>query len=191
MKSSITLKQKRALLFAALKKHLGIILLMSFMTLVFLGSGVAILYFAEGGEMVFLGGFFSLIGAASLVANIIMNTSSVRYYYEGELGRKYGRYEQVAIVEIKEEIHIERETNKHSGNYGKEVDRHFYYAITVLLNQQPITAMYEPGKGKHEMAKKLEAGMKIQVRMVPGMAQTLRISPRKLTTQLQALPSIK
>ncbi len=191
MKSSITLKQKRALLLGALKKHLGIILLMSFMTLVFLGSGVAILYFAEGGEMVFLGGFFSVIGAALLIANIIMNTSSVRYYYEGELGRRYGRYEQVTIIEIKEDIHIERETNKHSRNYGEEVDRHYYYAITILLNQLPATAIYEPPKGKHELAKKMVVGMKIQVRMVPGMLKTLRISPRKLTAQLEALPGIK
>ena len=187
MQRLITPKQKRTLLFTALKKHLGIILLMSFMTVVFLGSGLAILYFAKDGEMFFLGAFFSLIGAALLVAGIFMNTSSVRYYYEGELGRKYGRYHQASITEIKEDIHIERETNKHSRHYGQEVDRHYYYAITVLLNQQPITAMYEPPKGKHELAQKLVEGMNIQVRMVPGMEQTLRISPRKLTAQLEKL----
>ena len=187
MQRLITSKQKRTLLFAALKKHSGIILSMSFMTLAFLGSGLAILYFAEDGELYFLGAFFSLIGAALLVAGITMNTSSVRYYYKAELGRKYGRYHQVNIIEIKEDIHIERQTNKHSRNYGQEVDRHYYYAITVLLNQQLLTAMYEPPKGKHELAQKLVAGMKIQVRMVPGMGQTLRISPRKLTAQLQKL----
>jgi len=183
----ITLKQKRTLLFVALKKHLGIILLMSLMTVVFLGSGLAILYFAEDGGMFFLGAFFSLIGGVLLVAGIFMNLSSVRFHYEGELGRKYGRYHQVDITEIKEDIHIERETNKHSANYGQEVDRHYYYAITVLLNQQLLTALYEPPKGKHELTQNLVVGMKIQVRMVPGMEQTLRISPRKLTAQLEKL----
>ena len=116
-----------------------------------------------------------------------MNTSSVGYYYQGKLSQTYGKNHMVKVTRVEMHTHVERETNKQAVNYAQVIDTQYYYDVSVLLNGQELTALYEPPKGQQHLTKFLVKGLVISVRMVPNMTHTLRVSPRKLTKQLRIL----
>lgn len=82
-----------ALLLQSLRKHLGIFFLMLFMGLAFGSVGVGLLVWGRSpGEwgLLLFASLFALIGFAVLIAAFVTTWSSVGYYYERALLKKYG-----------------------------------------------------------------------------------------------------
>jgi hypothetical protein len=170
----ITGREKLGFFLYALKEH-TFMYGMSLLPLSFAGIGGAIWYFANDLEMdqtIFVA--VSLVfGLGFFLMMIYFSISSMRYYYENAIIKKYGRYWSMPVAEITHEVDEE-----------DEVVRCF---ISVRYVGQTLGDLFELPLEKKHLVPALEGMREVPVRVVEGMPSLLRIAPRKLLRELEQL----
>jgi len=162
----------------ALKQHLFTYLLSLFFLVSFGGVGLAILLFSKSsnftdtfGALVFL---IAGIGVFSLM--FYLNISSMQYYYELAIIKKYARYKTATITEISKEI--------------AEDDGVIRCFISVNYEGYILTDLFELSIEKENLLKYLKEKMYISIRIAEQLPSAMRISPRKLLRQLEELNNV-
>ena len=179
-------KEKWALLRQAFKGQLFPSFLIFSGALIFLGVAASGAYIAWHGTRsgLILTLLFGAAGLISLYFSAESLISSTRYYYESGLNKKYGRYFSAAVTTTdKEEIADTRQVN--GRRKVTEILTTLY--IGTEYGGQSLTAEYRVPQGKAYLADRLQPGMIISFRMVPGMPETVRVASGRLTRQLEAL----
>ncbi len=80
------------LLLQSVRRHLAFFFILFSLGLSFAAVGGGMLWFADSGDggVMFGGGLFALIGIGIIITAVVTNFSSIGYYYERALLRKYG-----------------------------------------------------------------------------------------------------
>lgn len=137
------------------------------------GLGGAILYFGTDLDFLqLLAGYILLIaGVGSFLSIFYLNISSMAYYYENAIMKKYGRYRRAAVTKI-----------THEADDTDGVIRCF---ITVRHAGAELADLFELSLEKAHLLDVLLSMREIPVRIVDDMPELLRIAPRKLLKELE------
>ncbi|MEJ2498842.1 MAG: hypothetical protein P8Y49_02680 [Sulfurovaceae bacterium] len=170
----ITAGTKIGFFIAALKKHLAL-LIFNFILLLVSCGGIYFLFYANDGlnlfEIIVITFFIAMLTLISIVF-LYMNISSIRYYYEKEIVKKYGRYRDADIAEMT------RETDTKDG-----VIR---CTISVNYAGEKLTDLFELPLDESHLLPKLLAMQKVPIRVVDAMPSLFNIAERKLLKELRA-----
>lgn len=154
----------------ALKQHVALYL----MALVFgLGLGGAGYLIAFNLGNMLAGAIFMCIGLGIFCLMFYLNFSSMQYYFDAALMKKYARYRTAAITEIEKEV-----------DEKDEVVRCF---ITVNYEGHTLTDLFEILIKNEHLLENLKKNMRISIRIADQRLSEMRISPKKLLKQLEAL----
>lgn len=149
------------------------------MGLVFLigfgGVGLLILLNADNTLDIIGGGLFLASGIFAFSLIFYLNISSMQYYYESALMKKYARYKILRVTDIIKEIDEE-----------DEVIRCF---ISIDYNNDTLSDLFEISLEKEHLLDNLKIGMLIDVRIAEQLPSAMRIANRKLLKRLESLYS--
>ncbi len=137
------------------------------------GVGGAILYFGTDLDFLqlFAGYVFLVAGVGTFLLIFYLNISSMAYYYENAIMKKYGRYRRATVTEITHET--------------DETDGVIRCFITVRHAGEELADLFELSLEKAHLLEQLLVMKDIPVRIVDDMPALLRIAPRKLHRELE------
>lgn len=170
--NTLKIGEKIHFLLLALKRHLPL-LIFNFILLLASCGGIYFVFYVVGlglFEIIVIAFFIAILTLLSIVF-LSMNISSIRYYYEKEIVKKYGRYRDAGIAEITHEADTE--------------DGVIRCIISVNYAGEKLTDLFElPIKESH-LLPKLLAMQKVPIHVVDAMPSLFSIAERKLLKELR------
>jgi hypothetical protein len=170
----ITTGEKIGFFIASLKRHLALLIFNSILLIascggiyfIFLSNSNANLF--ETGILTFFIAIFTLISTIFL----FMNSSSIRYYYEKEIVKKYGRYRDAQVTEMIHETDTE--------------DKVIRCFISVHYGGEKLTGLFELPLEESQLLPLLLAMQKIPIHVVDAIPSLFNIAQKKLLRKLRA-----
>lgn len=136
------------------------------------GTGLLFLLNTDNTPKTIFGALFLASGIFAFSLIFYLNISSMRYYYESALMKKYARYKILRITDITKETDEE-----------DEVIRCF---ICIDYNSDTLSDLFEISLEKEHLLDNLKVGMLIDVRIAEQLPSTMRIANRKLLKRLES-----
>lgn len=173
------------LLWSAVKNHASFFFILLGMGLVFglVGGGIFIAGFGEVGAMIF-GGLFALIGSAMFVAAFFTAHSSVSYYYDQALLRKYGVEVDGVLSSKSAECQFHQEYDHNNNPMGEG-----YYLCSLLVeydfqfNGRNCSGAYCLSKAG--LIDKLREGDPLPLKVLNLDPSVYKVRERRLTNMLK------
>jgi hypothetical protein len=173
---------------SALLKKITVDHLVSFLTLLVLGAvhigfGCMAIYVINGTTAKIVGCVFILAGTGVSIFNFYSTVSSIRYYYEKSLLKKYGR-EVLAKVTEK---HIDEffEKNNHSSSTKRPLAIERDYRIGFRYSFNGASYDSECFLNKQALYEILEIGQEIPILILPSKPDVAHPRIRKLTARIK------
>lgn len=171
--NTLTIGEKIHFLLLAFKRHLPL-LIFNFILLLASCGGIYFIFYANVGlslfEIIVIAFFIAILTLVSIVF-LSMNISSIRYYYEKEIVKKYGRYRDAGIAEITHEADAE--------------DGVIRCTISVNYAGEKLTDLFELPLEESYLLPKLLAMQKVPIHVVDAMPSLFSIAERKLLKELR------
>ena len=175
MYNKLSFTERTHFFFEALKKHIVLYVMAIVFLLAFGGVGLGILLFSEElniGEMVF-GAVFTFVGVGSFFLILYLNLSSMRYWFNSAVMKKYARYKKAAITEVT----FEHDT----------VDGLILCFISINHQGYILTDVFELAIEKEYLLAYLKKKLFISIRIAEQLPSAMRIAPKKLLRQLEEI----
>jgi len=182
---SITLNQKVIFFVEAVNQHVVLYILAIIFLISFGGMGLLMLHgldessYNSGTSIV--GWVFLSVGVGSFLLIFYLNISSVAYYYESAIVKKYGSYQRATVVKVEHEIEY-TSSNKDDEIY--EIPSGIRCYLTLNYNMREYMGVFDLQIKDKELLIILETIEDIPVRIVKDIPEYFRIAPRKLYTEL-------
>lgn len=175
MLKKLTFKDKKHFFFVALKEHLVLYMMSLFFLLSFGGVGLSMLVFSKELDIPSLIAaiVFLVIGVGIFVLIFYLNISSMQYYFNSAVMKKYARYKRVAITDVTYEEMPE--------------DGVILSFISVNYEGHTLTDVFELPIEKKTLLKHLKKKMFIYISIAEQLPSAMRIAPKKLLKQLQEI----
>lgn len=175
MYNKFSFKERIHFFFEALKKHLVLYIMAVVFLLAFGGVGLGILLFTNDldlGELIF-GSVFLFVGIGCFILIFYLNISSMQYWFNSAVMKRYARYRKAAITEVTHEYDT--------------VEGIILCFISINHQGYILTDVFELAVEKEYLLVHLKKKLFISIRIAEQLPSSMRIAPRKLLAQLEEI----